>query len=317
MSLRFIGSLLVFLVPGIALAQAATVTITPSIGPNTQTIFNNEECEAELNDDVALFTVKVDFGVAVPAPGTTLTIKMGKECTSDTECLTIINEESLTTTVTDKSITLSIAEILEIIEETTCAGAELGGIDEQFKLFAEVKDSLDVSLGKDDTGDTDSLFIDTAKPFAALNLAAAGGEEALNVSWETNPDNDNDSALAQEASFRLECKLTDDLAADFVECGPEAVSGFSTTIDDLGGDPLENGVSVDVRVITIDFAGNESDPTDAEAGIPQDILDFGENFNGAEQGGCAVGHGEGQLLWIGFLIGVISLLRRNRDEALV
>jgi hypothetical protein len=315
MSLRFLGSLLAFLVPGLVFAQA-TITITPAVGANTQTVFNSTECVDGFAEEEPLYTVKIDFGVATPGLGSTFTVKMGETCSDATNCLTIVNEEDLTLAVTNREISLSPEAIIDIIGETDCASTGGNGIDQQFKLFVEVEDGLGVSLGKKETPDAESLFIDTIKPLAPLNPVASGGENVLNVSWETNPDNDG-FELEQENSFRLECKLTGAPDADFADCGAAGAGTFRATVDDVGGITLENGVSVDVRIFTADLAGNESEPTAVIAGVPQDVLDFGENFNGSEQGGCAVGHGEGQILWIGFLIGVILLLRKNRDEVAV
>lgn len=316
MSFRLFGSLLVLCLPTLALAQTApTITITPKAGAGAQTIFSQAECEDSLDADIDLYDVKVDFGLAAPAVGTTLTVKLGEKCTDETDCLTILDAETLSLAVTTETITLNTADLIGIIGETDCLSSGGAGIDQQYTLFVEVEDAAGTTT-KEETDEDEDLFLDTTKPLAPLTPKASGGENNLNVSWATNPDNDNTAfPLEQEANFLINCKLAGAPDTDFTECGGAAAGIFQDTVDKLNGVSLENGTSIDVQVITIDLAGNESAPTATFTGTPQDVLDFGENFNGSEQGGCAVGHGEGQLIWVGFLIVVISLLRRNKHEA--
>jgi hypothetical protein len=316
MSFRLFGSLLALCVPALALAQAV-ITITPTVGANTPTTLGFERCEEQADTDITLYTV----AVATPPLVGTLTIKLGSgDCSDETKCLTIANAVTVAASTT---VTLNPTEIIGAIDQLDCLSSGGAGIEEKLTLFVEVIDTSvtpPVSIKKQ-TDDDDSLFIDTIKPAAALDSSASGGEGVLNVSWKTNADNDedNDFPLEQEANFRLECKRTD-VVEEFTGCGTTSGSTgidgtFKSKVDKVNNTNLENGVSIDVQIITIDLAGNESLPTETFVGIPQDVLDFGENFNGAEQGGCAVGHGEGQLLWVGFLIVVISLLRRNKNEA--
>jgi hypothetical protein len=316
MSFRIFSSLLALCIPALALAQPV-ITITPTVGANTPTTLGFARCDEQADTDITLYTV----AVATPPIAGTLTIKLGSgDCSDETKCLTIANAVAVAASTT---IALNPTEIIGVIDETNCLSAGGAGIEEKLTLFVEVVDTLvtpPVSTKKQ-TEDDDSLFIDTIKPATALDFKASGGEGVLNVSWLTNSanDEDNDFPLEQEANFRLECKRTGAIE-EFTECGTTSGSTgidgtFKSKIDKVNGTNLENGVSIDVQIITIDLAGNESLPTETFVGIPQDVLDFGENFKGAEQGGCAVGHGEGQLLWVGFLIVVISLLRRNKNEA--
>ena len=311
MSFRLFGSLLALCVPALALAQT-TITITPTAGANIQTTLGFTRCDEQPDEDISLYTV----AIANAPPTGTLTIELGSgDCSDETKCLTIINAGAIAASTV---ISLSPAEIIGAIDETDCLSTGGNGIEEKLTLFVEVIDTTGITQPVTaKTDDDDSVFIDTINPAAPLEPKASGGEGVLNVSWLTNPDNDESTGfpLEQEANFRIDCKFTGTPDTDFIECGGSAAGVFKDTVDDLGGLALENGISIDVRVVTIDKAGNESLPTATFTGTPQDVLDFGENFNGAEQGGCAVGHGEGQLIWVGFLIVVISLLRRNKNEA--
>jgi hypothetical protein len=307
MSFRLFSSLLALCVPALALAQPV-ITITPKVGANIQTTLGLKKCVDEPNTDISLYTVSV----TTPPIGGTITVKLGDKCTDDTDCLTIVNAQPIAASI---DVSLTPAELIDIIGETDCL-SDGNGIGRQLTVFVEVIDPSGVTQPtKKDTGDNEDLFIDTIKPFEALTPAAEGGEGNLKISWVTNPENDEPTfPVEQENSFRIECRLTGS-GDNFVTCGGSAAGIFTDTINKLNNNTLKNDISVDAQIITLDLAGNESVPTATFTGTPQDILDFGENFNGAEQGGCAVGHGEGQLFWVGFLIVVISLLRRNKNEA--
>jgi hypothetical protein len=320
MSFRFFASFLALSLPALTFAQ--TITITPKAANGAKNILNLERCKAEDDPDIDLYDVTIDFTSSGILLGSKFTIKLGEDCTTDTNCFIPFKDEVLTDTITKKTITQKPSELLELVGQTSCEGDSNNGFIKELSLFVEVTDATGATTKKNTSNDDDSsdnTFIDTEIPSAPLEPKASGGENVLNVSWKTNDDNDNGAIpLEEEFNFRIECRLTGS-TDEFTECGGSSgdagVAGtFKDTVDAVGGSILDNGESIDLQIVTIDEAGNPSEPTAIFTGTPQDVLDFGENFNGAEQGGCAVGHGEGQLLWVGFLIVVILLLRKNKNN---
>jgi hypothetical protein len=295
------------LAPGVAFAQ--TITITPQVGTGQKTILGLEDCQ-NLATQQSFYTVLVDFSPATPPTGATFTVKLGVTCdTNDTTCQTLEVDQPLTLAQTTQQVQFAVQDAVAAVGVAACEN-----IDEKLKLFVDVEDSQGTLLKSASTPDTESLFVDTLAPEPPLSPAGSGGEKVLHVEWETNPANAAGSFVlgAQEAGFQVRCRLAADTTAEFVDCGP-LVTALASDVNDIDGVELENDIDIEFGVITIDPAGNESALSATAVAAPQDVIDFGENFPGAEQGGCDVSpEGDARaMVIIALAIALILVLRRQ------
>lgn len=298
------------LLPSVGFAQVPTITVTPKAGSGNKIIFNLDDC-ADQNTEVSAYSLLIDFGINTPIPGTTFDVFLGVTCDdNDDTCQTLVDGDALSLSQTSRDLSLDLALALEAIGAATCEAT-----DERLKVFVDVNDAAGTRLATGSTKDDESVFVDTIIPEAPLNPSGSGGENNIKASWDTNPENDGDGFVLgdQEAGFQVQCRFAGD-TGDFIDCGGQ-VSGFESTVEDIDGVALENGIAVEFVVVTIDPAGNRSAASAAATATPQDVLDFGENYGGGELGGCAVSQSDRALgVIVLALAGLLFIRRRARLE---
>jgi MYXO-CTERM domain-containing protein len=301
--------------PGAALAQVPTITVESGAGRDQHIIVNSEECADAA--DTEGFLVTIDFGVGVPAAGTTYSIKLGRTCeSSDTDCLILEENVDLTADLIDHPVSFTASEAVDAVANADPVGCD--NADEELKLFVEVRDAADEELATGESGAKETIFIDTIAPEPALGLKGTGGENVIHAEWDTNPANAGGGAVLnpQEAAFKLECRLAG--VGDFEPCGNAVTAGlFESDIEEFDGQPLVIDTEYEFRVITTDTAGNQSAPSAAATATPINVLDFGENYEGGETWGfCDVGAAGPRNLWVPLLaLALILALRRRNEEA--
>lgn len=296
-----------WMLPGLAFAQLfqPTITITPTVGAGQKTVLSLQNCE-DLDAVKSFYSVTIDFSPSIPPAGSTFIVQLGTNCDGDDGCVTLEEGDISGVGPTQLTIDFSMQTVVEAAGVEECEG-----IDRKLELFVLVEDSQGIRLGSAETPDTEKIFVDTQRPLPPLNITASGGENVVHVKWNTNPDNAKGEQIlgAQEAGFIVLCRLAANTEDPFVECTPQVI-GFTTTVDEIDGAALENDVEIELTVITVDPAGNESefDPAQTVIAAPQDVLDFGENYDGVETGGCGVGAPSSGAPLLPFLFFVVSAL---------
>ena len=220
--------------------------------------------------------------------------------------------------------TLEVKAAGEIIKDelTSTSGTITFNLNEVYSpenmpLSSKSTNSFELVLTADYTNsegaeDTESitfkLYYDTVAPEKPKSFTLSPGEKSITVNW-TYPDDTEADDYAKNKIFYVKSSENTDDGVTFSE--EESESGTSFKINNL-----ENNVEYSVKMLTIDFAGNESEETEIKTASPipsDDFYEYYEKNGGTEDGGhCFIA----TAAYGSYNNGMVKILRNFRDSYL-
>jgi hypothetical protein len=309
--------LLLFLLPSLAAAQTATLTLgfasnqTTSNEGKTFTVGANE-CDnealvtwalaTEVCDQLTIWVQNFDVPCALAPPPNSLTI----EDLSITEVANIPAPSGSTGVLHGRTARVAIDELLDTVAPTTGTRNACGADVQEtrsFRMCGYTKSPTGTVTACGSSQDLKStpsdlkLVYDHEKP-AAPAPKVTGGDKKLVVRFTDAADIDSVSIELREETTQFRVVATGDPIEEF----------------ELKG--LTNGTTYFVRATQTDLAGNVSDASPEVSGTPVEIQDFWEYYQGAggtDGGGCGVAGGAG--LSLGAALAVVGLWLASRRRA--